>query len=87
MARASRTWSPLHRLLSQIYPPSWAGPCPAILQAGLDLSTAEPGRRLDLDLDINTSWQIEPHQSLNRLCARFQHINQTPVGTDLKLLS
>ena len=68
-------------------PPLGRGHVPPSPGRGLDLSTAEPGRRLDLDLDINTSWQIEPHQSLNRLCARFQHINQTPVGTDLKLFA
>lgn len=61
---------------------------PAYLQTKpQDWSTAEPGRRLDLDLDVHASWQIEPHQGLNRLCARFEHVNQTSVSADLKLIA
>lgn len=41
---------------------------------------------LDFDLDVNARRKVQAHQHIDRLGIRVQHINQSIMGPDLKML-
>ena len=43
--------------------------------------------RLQLDLDVNASGELQAHQSLDRLVGRLQNVDQTLVRAGLELLT
>jgi hypothetical protein len=44
-------------------------------------------RSLELDLDVDVSWEVQAHQRINGLWSRVDDVNETLVGTHLKVLT
>ena len=42
---------------------------------------------LELDLDVDAGCELELHQRVDGLGRRIEDVDQTPVSTDLELLS
>lgn len=42
---------------------------------------------VDLDLDINTSRQVELHESINGLVGRINDVHQALMGADFELVA
>jgi hypothetical protein len=50
------------------------------------LSEGPLSKSLNLNLDIHTRGQVQPHEQINRFRVRIQHIDQTVVRPNLKVL-